>query len=78
MSSDVEETSTITVLSPVEASVTQVPQRQISKDDEEVNKADKGTVGQAKEKTQVRATPSPSSGSDVTATRLVPSFITKL
>ena len=76
MSSDVEETSTITVLSPVEASVTQVPQRQISKDDEEVNKADKGTVGQAREKTQVRATPSPSSGSDVTATRLVPSFIT--
>ena len=76
MSSDVEETSTITVLSPVEASVTQVPQRQINKDDEEVNKADKGTVGQAREKTQVRATPSPSSGSDVTATRLVPSFIT--
>ena len=76
MGSDVEETSTITVLSRVEASVTQAPQRQISKDDEEVNSAGEGTVGQAREKTQARATPSPSSGSDVTATRLVPSFIT--
>ena len=69
MDSDVEDASTVTVLSRVEVSVTQAPQQEVIKDD-------KVTVSQAREKTQVQATSSPSGGSDVTVTRLIPSFIT--
>ena len=69
MGSDVEEASTVAVLSRVKVSVTQAPQQEVIKDD-------KVTVSQAREKTQVQATSSPSGGSDVTVTRLIPSFIT--
>jgi len=69
MDSDVEDASTVTVLSRVEVSVTQAPQQEVIKDD-------KVTVSQAREKTEVQATSSPSNGSEGTVTRLIPSFIT--